>query len=90
MADQVPPRGIVECFLPREQPTFKLLRRAGACCLWRSQTAEHQVLGYNRPVRVRYHVTVGKEAEVVLVARFETALLNFNLVVQECDASSKL
>jgi hypothetical protein len=41
-------------------------------------------------VRVRYHVTVGKEAEVVLVARFETALLNFNLVVQECDASSKL
>ena len=82
MADQVPPGGITERFRPQERPTFKLLRRTGACSLWRSQTAEHQVLGYTRPPRVHYHVAVGQEAQFVLMPRRKTAVLNFDLVVQ--------
>lgn len=80
MADQVPPSGITERFRPQEQPTFKLLRRTGACSLWRSQTAEHQVFGYTRPPRVHYHVAVGQEAQFVLMPRLKTAMLNFELL----------
>lgn len=80
MADQVPPNGITERFRPEEQPTFKLLRRRGACSLWRSQTVEHEILGYTRPPRVHYHVAVDQEAQFVLMSRLRAAMLNFELL----------
>lgn len=85
MADQVPPSGITERFRPEEQATFKLLRRRGACSLWRSQTVEHQILGYTRPPRVHYHLAVSQAAQFVLMPRLKTAVLNFNLVVQNAN-----
>ena len=83
MVEQVPPIDITELFRLQERPTFRLLRRRGACSLWRSQTVEHQVLGYMRPPRVHYHVAIDQEAQVVLMPRFATAVLNFDLLVQE-------
>lgn len=82
MAEQVPPNDIAELFQPRENATFRLLRRRGSYSLWRSKTIKHEVLGGMRSARVHYHVAVDQEAQVVLMPRFATAVLNFDLLVQ--------
>ncbi|OAK55021.1 hypothetical protein A3K87_04270 [Variovorax paradoxus] len=83
MAKAVVPEAVSERFAPAERPTFRLLRRAGSCCLWRSVTVEHQVFGHTRPARVHYHVTEGEDACVILMPVFRAAMLNFELAVAE-------
>ena len=83
MTKQVPPTEVTERFLIQERPAFKILRRVGPCRLWRSKTVEHEVYGHTRPPRVHYHVVVGDEAQVVLIGKFKSAMLNFELAVRE-------
>lgn len=86
MAKQNPPADLLERFLPQERPAFRLLRRVGPCCLWRSQTVEHESHGCTRHSRVHYHVTTGEEAGYVLMPVFGTAMLS--LVLSAAEASS--
>ncbi|MCY1245394.1 hypothetical protein D9M72_585440 [compost metagenome] len=83
MTKQTPPIEVTERFLPQERPVFKLLRRVGPCRLWRSKTTEHELFGCARQPHVRYHVTTGDDADYVLMPRFTTAMLNFELTVRE-------
>jgi hypothetical protein len=83
MTKQFPPTEVTERFLPQERPAFKLLRRVGPCRLWRSQTVEHELHGFVRRPRIHYHVTTGPESDYVLMPRFKTAMLNFELAVRE-------
>lgn len=80
MAKAVVPRSVSERFAPAERPTFKLLRRAGPYCLWRSKTVAHQVFGNTRPARVHYHVTTGDEAVAVLMPQVSTAVATFEII----------
>lgn len=74
VAKAIVPMSVSERFAPAERPSFKLLRRAGRCCLWRSQTIAHEVDGHARAARVHYHLTSGDEAQAVLMPNFETAM----------------
>lgn len=79
------PQDIAERFLPQEAPVFEVVRETGRVRLWRSVTQNHAIHGTARTGQIRYHVTVGEMADLLMMPRFQQALDNFEAVAAEAE-----
>lgn len=76
------PASLSERFLAVEAPTFEALRTEDDVTLWRSRTAAHVLHGLTRPSKVRYHVSIGEEAIILMMSDPEMAVANFEASVK--------
>ncbi|MDL2339289.1 MAG: hypothetical protein QFE16_15735 [Pseudomonadota bacterium] len=80
------PAELAERFLPAEDAVFEVLRTEGRLRLWKSTAKQHPIHGEpNRP-NIKYHITQGDRAEIVLMGRLETAQQNFEHMQSEAGA----
>lgn len=75
------PAELRERFTPAEAPSFKVIRQRGDVRLWESRTRP----AHGRSPRTHWHVTNGDSADLVLVSRLETAVLNFDYACARMD-----